>query len=391
MKENKTSTFSNGLIWFGAAVSIAEILTGTLFAPLGVAKGIAAIIIGHIIGCLLLFFAGVIGGKTEKSSMECVKISFGQKGSLIFSVLNVLQLIGWTAVMIVSGAAAADSILNIGGMWVWSIVIGILIIIWILIGIKNLGKLNIVAMSALFILTLILSFVVLNGENNTPVSEALSFGAALELSIAMPLSWLPLISDYTRNAKKPVAATAASSIVYFLVSSWMYFIGMGAAICTGESDVATIMLKSGLGFAALIIILLSTVTTTFLDAYSGGVSSVSISSKIKEKPAAIIICIIGMLLAIFTPITQFENFLYLIGSVFAPMISLQIVDYFIIKKDSSAKQADWLNLIIWVIGFIVYRLFMKIDIPIGSTLPAMVITALLSIITNKIYKGEKNV
>lgn len=131
MEKSKTSTLSNALIWFGAAVSIAEILTGTLIAPLGFSKGLAAIIIGHVIGCALLYFTGIIGAKTEKSSMETVKISFGQKGSLLFSTLNVLQLVGWTAVMIVSGAAAASSVYNIGGDWVWSIAIGVLIALWL--------------------------------------------------------------------------------------------------------------------------------------------------------------------------------------------------------------------------------------------------------------------
>ena len=56
-----TSILSNSIIWFGAGVSIAEILTGTYFAPLGFAKGILAILIGHVIGCSLLFFAGYIG------------------------------------------------------------------------------------------------------------------------------------------------------------------------------------------------------------------------------------------------------------------------------------------------------------------------------------------
>jgi purine-cytosine permease-like protein len=103
MSNEKTTTFSNGLIWFGAAVSIAEILTGALIAPLGFWRGMAAVLIGHVIGCVLLYFAGIIGANTHKSSMETVKISFGQKGSLIFSVSNMLQLTGWTAVMIVSG------------------------------------------------------------------------------------------------------------------------------------------------------------------------------------------------------------------------------------------------------------------------------------------------
>ena len=66
----KTSTFQNGLIWFGAGVSIAEILTGTYFAPLGMGKGILAIVVGHVIGCALFFFAGLIGGRTGLSANE---------------------------------------------------------------------------------------------------------------------------------------------------------------------------------------------------------------------------------------------------------------------------------------------------------------------------------
>lgn len=87
MSEKRTSLFENGLIWFGAGVSIAEILTGTYLASLGMKKGLAAILLGHLIGCVLLFLAGVIGGKVRKSAMETVKISFGQKGSLLFAML----------------------------------------------------------------------------------------------------------------------------------------------------------------------------------------------------------------------------------------------------------------------------------------------------------------
>ena len=94
MEQRRTSLFENGLIWFGAGVSIAEILTGTYFAPLGFGKGILAILIGHIIGCGLLFLAGLIGGRVRKSAMETVKMSFGQKGSLLFACLNILQLVG---------------------------------------------------------------------------------------------------------------------------------------------------------------------------------------------------------------------------------------------------------------------------------------------------------
>lgn len=389
MEEKRTSVFENGLIWFGAGVSIAEILTGTYFAPLGFGKGLLAIIVGHIIGCLMLFMAGYIGGKVRKSAMETVKMSFGQKGSLLFSCLNILQLVGWTAIMIYDGALASNGILPVGA-WIWCLVIGGLIVIWIVIGIKNLGKVNTVAMAALFILTLILCKVIFSGGASVGITdESMTFGAAVELSVAMPLSWLPLISDYTRNAEKPVKATAVSAIVYGLVSCWMYVIGMGAAIYTGEYDVAQIMVKAGLGIAGLLIIVLSTVTTTFLDAYSAGVSSESVWSGLKGKWIAVAATVLGTIGAIVYPMDNITDFLYLIGSVFAPMIAIQIADYFLLKKDCSNKAFHLSNLVIWAVGFVLYRYLMTVDIIVGNTLPDMVITIAICIAVNLVGKAVK--
>ena len=388
MNEKRTSIFENGLIWFGAGVSLAEILTGTYFAPLGFGKGVLAIIIGHIIGCMMLFLAGVIGGKTRRSAMETVKMSFGEKGGVFFSFLNVLQLVGWTAIMIYDGALAANGVLHTG-RWIWCLVIGALIILWIVIGITNLGKINTVAMAALFILTLVLSRVIF-GDGSVAGGDAMTFGAAVELSVAMPLSWLPLISDYTREAKEPVKATAVSAVVYGVVSCWMYVIGMNAAIYTGESDIANIMVKAGLGIAGLLIIVFSTVTTTFLDAYSAGISSESVFSKINGKYAAIVVTVIGMIGAIIYPMDNITDFLYLIGSVFAPMIAIQIADFFILKrKDSLEVSLDVMNGVIWVIGFILYRILMNVDIPLGNTLPDMAITIVICILARKCIKTEK--
>ena len=389
MKEKRTSVFENGLIWFGAAVSIAEILTGTYFAPLGFTKGLLAILLGHIIGCTMLFFAGLIGGKVRKSAMETAKMSFGSKGALLFSVLNIIQLVGWTAIMIYDGALAVNGIFDIGN-WIWCIVIGALIILWIMIGIKNLGKVNTVAMAALFLLTIVLSFVIFGkGTMQNIGGEGMTFGAAVELSVAMPLSWLPLISDYTREAEKPVKATAVSSITYGIVSLWMYVIGMGAAIFTGESDIAQIMVKAGLGIAGLLIIVFSTVTTTFLDAYSAGVSSESLSSKISGKWVAVAVTVIGAAGAIFLPLTDITDFLYFIGSVFAPMIAIQIADFFILKQNKETSAFSIQNLIIWLVGFVIYRLLMHVDIVVGNTLPDMLITIVICVAVSKIRSKIK--
>ena len=389
MEVKRTSVFENGLIWFGAAVSIAEILTGTYFAPLGFSKGLFAILLGHMIGCTMLFLAGLIGGKVRKSAMETAKMSFGSKGALIFSMLNIIQLVGWTGIMIYDGALAVNGIFDIGN-WIWCVVIGGLIILWILIGIKNLGKVNTVAMGALFVLTIILSFVIFGkGSTLNASGEGMTFGTAVELSVAMPLSWLPLISDYTRDAKKHVKATAVSAITYGVVSCWMYLIGMGAAIFTGESDIAQIMVKAGLGVAGLLIIIFSTVTTTFLDAYSAGISSESLSVKINGKWVAVVVTIIGTIGAIFLPLADITDFLYFIGSVFAPMIAIQIADFFILEQNMERKAFSIQNLMIWFIGFVIYRLLMHVDIVVGNTLPDMMITMIICVVVSKIRNKNR--
>lgn len=387
-----TSVFSNSLIWFGAGISIAEILTGSYFAPLGFSKGIAAILIGHAIGCALFFFTGYIGALSKKSSMETTRISFGKIGGSFFALLNVLQLVGWTGIMIYDGSLAANGIAN-SSSWIWALVIGALIVLWILIGITNIGKLNLVAMTALFVLTLVLCKVIFFGKNAVvaieSAGESISFGAAVELAVAMPLSWLPLISDYTKDSAKPFAATLASTLTYFAVSCWMYIIGMGAALLTGTSDIAQIMLKAGLGIPALVIIVLSTVTTTFLDAFSAGISFRAIFKNANTKIVGVIVALVGTLAAVFYPMDNITDFLYLIGSVFAPMTAILIADFFVTKNESSKKQIDFVRIALWLVGFILYRILMKYDIPCGNTLPDMAITFVLTLIVSGIQKRLK--
>lgn len=384
--EKRTGLGANALIWFGAGVSLAEILTGTFFAPLGFRDGGIAIVVGHIIGCALLFLAGLIGARTRRSAMETVKMAFGARGGLLFAALNVLQLIGWTSIMIYDGALAAGSVMELSH-WIWCLVIGALIIVWIRIGILRIERVNAVAMTGLFLLTVLLCSVIMGGSGaaeSSAAGEVMSFAMALELSIAMPLSWLPLISDYTREAEKPAAAAAISAIVYGLISCWMYFIGMGAAILTGESDIAQIMLHAGLGVAGLGVVILSTVTTTYLDAYSAGVSSESIVRGISGRAVGIGVTVFGAVAASLYPMDDITGFLYIIGSVFAPMIAVQIASYFILREDAAGRSVHAVNLAVWFVGFLCYRYLMILDTPVGSTLPTMVVTLVLTLLAHRL-------
>ncbi len=388
--EHRTNLLENGMIWFGAGVSIAEILTGTYFADLGLRTALITILIGHIIGCLLLFAAGYIGGKARRSALETTKMSFGQKGALFFALMNVIQLIGWTAIMIYDGALSANAIIGTG-VWFWALVIGLLIVLWIKIGITNLGRINTITMAALFILTLILCKVIFfSGNTMSAASEdGMTFGAAVELAVAMPLSWMPLVADYTKEAEKPFAATLTSAVTYGIVSCWMYIIGMGAALFAGTTDISVIMLRAGLGLVGLLIVIFSTVTTTFLDAYSAGISAETLTARISGKTMGIAVAIVGTVCAMLFPMDNITNFLYFIGSVFAPMIAIMIVD-FILGRNADSMEYSFPNLLVWLVGFFLYRYLMTVDFVLGNTFPDIILTMLLAFIMAKLAPLKAN-
>jgi putative hydroxymethylpyrimidine transporter CytX len=387
---------AHSAIWFGAAVSVAELLTGTLIAPLGLRDGLSAILLGHLIGCVPLFFAALIGARTNLSAMGTASLAFGRLGGRCFAALNVLQLLGWTAVMIAGGAGSAGAILNLGGNWAWALVIAAIIALWLAIGPKRLAWLNSAAVLALFALTIILCALVacesglltqaaaiqgaaLLDPQLDPVAAVapMTFSSAVELSAAMPISWLPLIADYTRKAKRPLAVSAASVATYGIVSCWMFAIGLVLMLASGESDVLAVFPAAGMAAAGLAVVVLSTVTTTFLDAHSAGVSAASIDDRLRVRPVGLAVVAFGAALAIFVPVQGYEAFLYLIGSVFAPMAAVLISDYYIQQRGSPKARVRGdtrrylANAAIWLFGFILYRFWMDFGTPLGTTLPVM--------------------
>lgn len=393
---NNLTLLSFFTLWFGAAISIAEILTGGLLAPLGFKNGLAAIIIGHITGTAILVLGGIIGTEERLPSIMSTGISFGKYGAYLFSIFNVLQLIGWTAVMIISGARSVNEITkalwSYNNIYLWSIIIGGLICLWIFFGKNGWKKLNMIAATLLFLLTIVLSTVVFKNSEllSKGSTNIMSFGSAIELNVIMPLSWLPLIADYTRFARRKRDGVIGSFLGYFIGSTWMYTIGLGAAIVAGNPDPGAMMLAANLGFTALGIIILSTVTTTYLDAYSAGVTFLNIFPKLNERKAALVMSIIGTIIAVIMPIEQYENFLYAIGSVFAPLFAILLTDYFIIKKNRKLQEGllvNWGAAVVWVIGVIMYYQFIKLDFVLGATVPVMVITGLIYCLTWRLTKN----
>ena len=391
MKNTHITQPQFAMIWFGAALSIAEIMTGTYLAPLGLTQGLYAIILGHIIGGILLFGAGLIGGRLRQGSMNTTAFSFGPLGAKGFAFLNMLQLIGWTSIMIYDAMLALQTLAPLSPM-IWTIAIGALVILWLFIGLHNTGYVQAIVSLLLLSLTFYMGMHMIAqwpSESNLVSDGSMSFIAALELSIAMPLSWLPLISDYTRESKHPFTASLTSATIYTVTSIVMYTLGLSAAIFGGGDSIITIMMNAGLGLAGLLVIIFSTVTTTFMDAYSAGVSSTTIYNSASSKCIAVIVTIVGTIAAILYPMDDITDFLYLIGSVFTPMIAILLADYFMNRQQVQTLSAFLVRGTIWAVSVGLYHYMLHSESTVGATLPAFTMVFIITTIIGFVSKAVK--
>ena len=397
------------LLWSGAAVSLAEIWAGGLLIPMGITAGILAVLLGHLIGNTPLALGGIIGAKTGLPSMVCIRPSFGVRGSYFATVLNLVQLVGWTGVMLWIGGQAAEAVrpFPVAGFRGWIIVAGIVTTLWAVLGHRFWKWLQRFAVTALLLLCCVMTYVLFSKygwDQLTKLSSTRSmpFMTGLDLVIAMPMSWLPLVCDYSRFAKSTSAAFWGTWIGYFLVSSWMYVIGLSAALATGsatpESMVLQLMVGMGLALPAIIIVLFSTFTTTFLDIYSTAVSSLNIWPALGERRGSVFCGILGTALALVFPATAYESFLLFIGSVFCPLFGIVLADFFVLRKgkyfekDSQDRDLYWYAagfnpwaFVSWAGGFGIYHLLQR-ETSLGSSIPSLVIAGLIYLALMGLWK-----
>ena len=378
--ENRTGLFTNAVIWFGVAISVSEIEAGIQIGSMSAVDSLwVPLVLGHILGGIMLFFVGLIGARVRLNAMESISSTFGNYGSKFFATLNVAQLLAWVAVLNAQGAMALMGLnLNIP-FYMICIILAVLIAAWVYVGLQRSSKITTVVMMVLTVLLVILSVRLFAGDalSNNVNSGALTFWNIFEISIAMPISWLPVISDYTKDVKKPVMATALSAIAYTIASLWMYFIGI-EVVGLGTTSISQAILISGLGVQGIIILVLSTITTNFLAANSAGESLKAIFNRVNPKIAGMIVSILSALLAISGIMGQYINFLYLIASVFAPMASVLLVSFYFVKSEGNAKLWYW-NIFSWLVGFVVYQMTVNLDsIFLGPTLLAIIASAIMA-------------
>lgn len=429
-EERNLGGFDFFLLWAGAAISLAEIWAGSLIVPMGLGLGVWAILLGHLIGNTPFALGGLIGSQWGIPTMVSVRPSFGIRGSYFAAGLNVIQLIGWTAVMLIVCGEAADAISKFYGFsnpTLWIILSGGITTFWALMGHRIWKWLQRISVVALLILCVGMTWIVFGQYGwkmlmQIPGKPDFPFMVGMDLVIAMPISWLPLISDYSRFARGSTSSFWGTWIGYFLVSSWMYLLGLAASLATQSSNpsgvVMNLMLKFGWAVPALTVVLFSTFTTTFLDIYSTAISGLNLFPKLGERQGILIGGVLGTVTAILFPtLLHYEHFLLFIGAMFCPLFGIVLVDYFLLRRrvlsidDLYRREGRYwywkginpLALLAWAVGFGVYLGFspllmekvLQLEIafpwPLGSSLPSLIVAGLLYWALNgRSFKVEGN-
>ena len=397
--ENRTGILTNGIIWFGVAISVSEIEAGIQIGSLSSLNSLwLPLILGHVLGGIMLFLVGYIGAKLRMNAMETTTSSFGRYGSKFFAALNVMQLVAWIAVLNAQGASALAGLDPQISFPLICMLFAIFIALWVYVGLQRSSKVTAVVMVILTLLLVVLTARLFgfNGSGmmsavnaNSGVlanSKSLDFWNIFEISIAMPISWLPVISDYTKDVKKPINATAVSAIAYTIASLWMYFIGIEIA-AIGLNNVADAILLANLGIPGVIIMVLSTVTTNFLAANSAGESAKAIFHKLNPKIVGAFVSFLSAVIAILGIMNHYISFLYLIASVFAPMAAVLSVSFYLnMDTDGVSK---W-NMFAWFAGFIIYQLAAYQDsVFLGPTLLAILVSASITYVGKYVKKGAE--
>jgi len=392
------------LLWAGVAISLAEIWAGGFLAPMGFWPGLWAILLGHLIGNTLMALGGVIGSDHGIMSMVSIRPAFGIRGSNLAAVLNIVQLIGWAAIMLIIGGRAGAALGKpLGGVLAtdafWVVLIGFGTLLWALWTGKRVWKiLQTVSVAALLLVIVLMSWVAFGGTDATAAAGSaapMAFMTGLDLVIAMPISWMPLVADYSRSARSSRSAFWNTWWGYFLISSWMYVLGLQVALFTGGTDPGQSILETmgrlGLAAPALIMVVLSTITSDFPDVYSATCSLLNISQRVSARTVMWLAGFVSILVALVFPMEQYENFLFFIGAMFIPLFGVVLTDYFILRQRKLKVEeilredgAYWYcrgynfaAIAAWAVGFCVYEAIALLKLPIGGSLPAMLAAGML--------------
>ncbi|MGX5221055.1 putative hydroxymethylpyrimidine transporter CytX [Pseudomonas segetis] len=382
-------------LWFSLGIGLMVLQLGALLAPgLGMSGAMLAIACGTAVGVLLLGAVAVIGVDTGLSAMAALKLSLGAKGAVVPALLNILQLVGWGAfeIIVMRDAASLLSARAFGegsvltNAALWTLFFGAIATLLAVTGPLTFVR-RILRKWGIWLLLGACVWLTWNLFDKTDLSVlwaragdgSMPFALGFDIAIAMPLSWLPLIADYSRFGKRARNVFGGTAAGFFLGNFWLMSLGVAYTLAFAPSGEANALLLAlagaGLGIP-LLLILLDESENAFADIHSAAVSG-GILLRFKVEHLALAIGALCTLIALLAPLAEYQNFLLLIGSVFAPLFGVVLVDHFILRSRQAALAPKvglrWDTLLAWACGVVVYHMLSNLLPDVGATLPALVI------------------
>ena len=379
--------------------------TGALLAPgLGTSDALLAILLGTCVGVLLLGSVAMIGSDTGLAAMASLKLSLGSLGATVPAFLNLLQLVGWGAFEIIVMRDAASLLvargLGEGSPWaspvLWTLVFGALATLLAVAGPLAFVR-RILRRWGIWLLLgacVWLTWDLLNRTDFTALMAragdgSMSFALGFDIAIAMPLSWLPLIADYSRFGRNGGGVFIGSALGFFIGCLWLMGLGVAYTLAFAEGSDANALLLAlagaGMGIP-LLLILLDESEKAFADIHSAAVSS-GILLPLKVEQLTLAIGVLCTLIAWFAPLAEYQNFLLLIGSVFAPLFGVVLVDHFILRRRRAELAPRvalrWDTLLAWGCGVAIYHLLANRWPELGATLPALLAAGVLQLLLGR--------
>jgi nucleobase:cation symporter-1, NCS1 family len=362
------SSVDVGLLWGSLGISLLVLVAGTLLAPLGLPRALAAIAVGAVVGCALLGLAGLIGAGRRLPGMVLMRQPLGRRGSYVPTVLNVLQNVGWaTFELIVIATAAnalADRLFGFHERWVWVLVFAAVTLALALAGPISFVRRYVrrFAVWAVVASTGYLTWWALDGAHLGRLWSAngeggLTFWQGVDLTVAMAASWLPLAADYTRFGRTARGAFWGTAIGYLVPLAWLYTLGALLFLSRGLGDstaLLTAVAAGGVGSAlALLALTVDETDEPFANVYS---AAVSLQNLFPEAPQRALILAVGGLAtagALVVDLGRYQSFLFLLGSFFVPLFGVLAADFLVPAERAVAVR--WSGLASWLAGFAAYQ------------------------------------
>jgi putative hydroxymethylpyrimidine transporter CytX len=218
-----------------------------------------------------------------------------------------------------------------------------------------------------------------------PGDGTMGMFGALDLVIAMPVSWLPLVADYARHGKRSAgglgSAFSGTWIGYALANVWCYALGvMVVSVAEPGTGLVTALLLAQGGLVALGLILIDELDNAYGDVYSGSVSTHSLLPRWSVRRWGLLLAALCTALALVLPMHTLEPFLLMLSSVFVPLygVILGRLGTGQAVLSVGTRRVDLGAALIWIAGIAAYHALAKWAPQFGSALPTLAATFLLA-------------